>query len=62
MYFNMTYFKSYWYHIIKRTPLGKAMLKDPIQAFFFIMRGNLIDSDDWVSNLYRKYAKLKWRN
>lgn len=57
----MTYFNSYIFHIRNRTALGRAMIKDPIQSFFFILRGNFIDSNDWISNLYRKYAQWKFK-
>lgn len=58
----MTHFRAFANHVKEQTPLGKSMLKDPIQSFFFIMRGNFIRPDDWswVSCLYRTYAKFKW--
>ena len=57
----MSHFKAFIYHTGKRTPLGRSMLRDPIQAFFFVMRGNFIYREDWLSNLYKKYSKWKWK-
>jgi hypothetical protein len=59
----MSLLSAYIYHVRKGTPLGKSMMRSPLQSFFFLMKGNAVYHDDqsFINRLYIKWAKQATR-
>lgn len=39
-------FKAFVSHIKEGTPLGKTLVKNPVQLFFYLFRGNAVVKED----------------
>ncbi len=39
-------FKAFVSHVKEGTPLGKALIKSPVQLFFYLFKGNAVVKED----------------